>query len=100
MAALRIAPGKEPRLTLGYDFRATDVRFIRTLPPIRDADGYATIEGQTYTMVVSRGSVTPPLGGVIDMTGSVFSVLDITRIPAQAEVITTNNASQAMAGGR
>ncbi|MEY4872605.1 MAG: hypothetical protein RLZZ563_1935, partial [Pseudomonadota bacterium] len=86
-AALRIAPGKEPRLTLGYDFRATDVRFIRTLPPIRDADGYATIEGQTYTMVVSRGSVTPPLGGVIDMTGSVFSVLDITQIPAQAEVI-------------
>lgn len=85
--ALRIAPGKEPILSLGYDFRAADVRFIRTLPPIRDADGYATIEGQTYTMVVSRGSVTPPLGGVIDMAGSVFSVLDITKRPAQAEVI-------------
>ena len=85
--ALRIAPGKEPILSMGYDFRAADVRFIRTLPPIRDADGYATIEGQTYTMVVSRGSVTPPLGGVIDMAGSVFSVLDITKRPAQAEVI-------------
>lgn len=84
--ALRIAPGKEPVLSLGYDFRAADVRFIRTLPPIRDADGYATVEGQTYTMVVSRGSITPPLGGVIDMAGSVFSVLDITRRPAQAEV--------------
>lgn len=86
-AALRIAPGKEPILSLGYDFRAADVRFIRTLPPIRDADGYATIEGQTYTMVVSRGSITPPLGGVIDMAGSVFSVLDITKRPAQAEVV-------------
>lgn len=86
-AALRLAPGKEPVLSLGYDFTKTDVRFIRTMPPIEDADGYATIEGQTYTMVVSRGSVTPPLGGVIDMAGSVFSVLDITRRPAQAEVV-------------
>ena len=86
-AALRLAPGKEPVLSLGYDFTKTDVRFIRTMPPIEDADGYATIEGQTYTMVVSRGSVTPPLGGVIDMAGSVFSVLDITKRPAQAEVI-------------
>ena len=85
-AALRLAPGKEPVLSLGYDFTATDVRFLRTLPPIRDADGYATVEGMSYTMVVSRGSVTPPLGGVIDMAGSVFSVLDITKRPAQAEV--------------
>lgn len=85
-AALRIAPGKEPVLSLGYDFYGADVRFLRTLPPIEAADGYATIEGMTYTMVVSKGSVTPPLGGVIDMAGSVFSVLDITRRPAQAEV--------------
>ncbi len=86
-AALRIAPGKEPVLSLGYDFFGADVRFLRTLPPIRYADGYATIEGMTYTMVVNSGSVTPPLGGVIDMSGSVFSVLDITRRPAQAEVM-------------
>lgn len=85
-AALRIAPDREPVLSLGYDFRNADVRFIRTLPPIRQADGYATIEGQTYTMVVSRGEVIPPLGGRIDMSGTVFSVLDITRRPAQAEV--------------
>lgn len=85
-AALRIAPGKEPVLSLGYDFFGADVRFLRTLPPIRAADGYATIEGMTYTMVVSKGSVTPPKGGVIDMAGSVFSVLDITKRPSQAEV--------------
>lgn len=92
-AALRIAPGKEPVLSLGYDFTGTDVRFLRTLPPIRDADGYATIEGMTYTMVVSRGSVTPPKGGVIDMASSVFSVLDITKRPAQAEVQLVTDSS-------
>lgn len=92
-AALRVSPGKEPVLSLGYDFTGTDVRFIRTMPPIRDADGYATIEGQTYTMVVSRGTVTPPAGGGIDMAGSVFSVLDITRRPAQAEVVLQTESS-------
>ncbi len=85
-AALRVDPGKAARLQMGYDFRDTDVRFIRTLPPITRASGYATIEGQTYTMVLSKGEVTPPLGGAIDMAGSVFSVLDILRKPAQAEV--------------
>ncbi|MEY4983015.1 MAG: hypothetical protein RIR62_1281 [Pseudomonadota bacterium] len=85
-AALRIDPGKEARLSLSYDFADADVRFLPTLPPITDGDGYATVEGQTYTMVLSEGTVTPPVGGRIDMAGTVFSVLDFTRRPAQAEV--------------
>lgn len=85
-AALRIAPGQDARLSMDYDFTDADVRFIRTLPPITGGSGYATVEGQTYTMVLSKGVVTPPLGGAIDMTGSVFSVLDFTQKPAQAEV--------------
>ena len=92
-AAVRIAPGKEPRLTLGYDFADTDVRFVKTLPPVVKASGYATIEGQTYTVVLSKGQVTPPQGGPIDMAGSVFSVLDILRIPAQAEVSLKTDSS-------
>lgn len=85
-AALRIDPDREARLSLGYDFADAEVRFLRTLPPITDGDGYATVEGQTYTMVLSQGTVTPPQGGVIDVAGTVFSVLDFTRRPAQAEV--------------
>lgn len=85
-AALRIDPEKEPRLSLGYDFVDANVRFLPTLPPITAGDGYATVEGQTYTMVLSKGTVSPPKGGPIDMAGTVFSVLDFTRRPAQAEV--------------
>jgi hypothetical protein len=85
-AALRLAPEQSPRLSLNYEFEGTDVRFIKTLPPIRQGKGYATIEGNTYTMVLDRGRVTPPKGGDINMAGSVFTVLDITQRPAQAEV--------------
>lgn len=92
-AALRLAPETEPRLSLGYEFADADVRFIKTLPPIRRGHGYATIEGSSYTMVLDRGQITPPKGGVIDMAGSVFSVLDILQKPAQAEIALKTDSS-------
>ncbi|MGB8812579.1 MAG: hypothetical protein WCC57_05285, partial [Paracoccaceae bacterium] len=85
-AALRMAPQTEPRLSLGYEFADADVRFLKTLPPIKKGHGYATIEGSSYTMVLDRGQITPPKGGTIDMAGSVFSVLDILQRPPQAEI--------------
>lgn len=85
-AALRKPPGDPASLTLGYDFTDADVRFIRTLPPIRQGTGYATLEGSRYTMVLSQGQVQAPQGGLIDMAGSVFTVLDIRQKPAPAEV--------------
>lgn len=85
-AALRLAPETEPRLSLGYEFADTDVRFLKTLPPIKQGHGYATIEGNSYTMVLDQGHVTPPKGGTINMAGTVFAVLDILQKPAQAEI--------------
>ena len=92
-AALRIKPGSEPRLHLGYSFADADVRFLTTLPPINAGYGYATIDGQTYTMVMSRGTVTPPQGGQIDMAGSVFAVPDVTAKPAMAAITLSTDSS-------
>ncbi len=92
-AALRIEPGAEPRLHLGYSFADADVRFLTTLPPINAAFGYATIDGQTYTMVMSRGTVTAPLGGPIDMAGSVFAVPDVSAKPAMATITLATHSS-------
>ncbi len=85
-AALRLTPGTDPRLSLGYEFRDADVRFIRSLPPIRQGAGYATISDNSYTLVLDQGQVTPPLGGDLDMAGSVLRVPDIRIVPAPAEV--------------
>ena len=90
---VRLRPGQEPRLSLGYDFAGADVRFLRTLPPVKDGHGYSTIQDSTYTTVLDRGGVTPPEGGRIDVTGSVFQVLDITRKPAQADIILRTKSS-------
>lgn len=85
-AALRIAPGTEPRTELAYDFKDADLNFMAKMPPVKGADGYAAIQGKTYTQVVSHGAVTPPEGGPIDVSGTVFSVPDITALPALAHI--------------
>ncbi len=90
---LRIDPGTKPELALGYDFSGADVRVIKTLPPVEDGQGYATIDGDRYTMVIRKGHVTPPKGGVVDVAGSVFQVPDITRKPAPAIVDLHTNSS-------
>ncbi len=92
-AALRIEPGAEPRLHLGYSFADADVRFLTTLPPINAAFGYATVDGQAYTMVMSRGTVSAPQGGQVDVAGSVFKVPDVSAKPAMAEITLSTNSS-------
>lgn len=85
-AALRLSPGQEPRFALDYRFSDAEVRFLRTLPPIADGAGWASIFGNVYTLRLEEGHVTAPAGGAIDVAGSVFQVLDIAQRPAQAEV--------------
>lgn len=92
-AGLRLRPGQEPRLSLGYEFADADVRFMPTLPPIQGGRGYASIEGQVYTTVVEDGRVTPPLGGDIRVARSVFRVPDINKVPADAEITLATDSS-------
>ncbi len=85
-AALRLTPGTAPRFTLGYEFAEAEVRFVRTLPPVLNARGHATLEGKTYTVQLDSGHVVPPEGGQIEAAGSVFQVIDITQRPATAKI--------------
>lgn len=85
-AALRLAPGTEPKLSLGYEFTDTDVRFLKTLPPITRATGYASILGNSFALVIDHGTIAAPKGGAINMAGSVFRVPDITIVPAPAVI--------------
>ncbi len=96
-AAFRAGPGSEPRLHLGYNFAEASLRVLPTLPPIEDAVGYATIEAQTYTLVLTKGRVTPPQGGAIEAGGSVFAVPDMTAKPASAQMrLVTSSSLTAM----
>lgn len=85
-AALRFDPDAAPRFSLGYEFADTEVRFVKTLPPIRDGTGHSTLENNSYTVFLDKGHVIAPEGGRIEADGSVFQVPDITQRPAMANV--------------
>ncbi len=92
-AALRTAPGKEPTFSLGYEFAAIDVRFLRSLPPIKEGYGRASIEGQRYVMALDRGYVMAPTGGKVVVDRSVFEVPDISVRPTRANITLVSSAS-------
>lgn len=81
-AALRQVTGEAPVLEMGYSFHDASFRFLKTMPPVERADGYATIQGQVYTIVMDSGSLTPPQGGALDVGGSVLQIPDIFVVPA------------------
>ncbi|MCB2093476.1 MAG: hypothetical protein KDE11_03630 [Rhodobacteraceae bacterium] len=85
-AAFRLRPGQEPHFALGYEYKSTEVRILRTLPPIQDGAGYASINDYSYTLVVDKGHVTAPEGGDVDVAGSVLSIADLRIKPAPAVV--------------
>ncbi|OWY05346.1 hypothetical protein B6V75_04295 [Thioclava sp. F1Mire-8] len=84
--ALRLVPGAQPKLALGYEFRGADVRIINTLPPVQQGRGFATIIDTRQALKVEEGHVTAPSGGRIEVTGSSLIVPDIRIKPAPAEV--------------
>jgi hypothetical protein len=92
-AALRLTPGGQPQFTLSYEFSNTTVRFVRTLPPILDASGYATLDSKTYTVALAKGHVIAPEGGRIEADGTVFQIVDITQRPGTAKVDLVTSAS-------
>lgn len=83
--ALRQVTGEPARLQLDYAFRNATFRFMKQMPPVERADGYATIQGKVYTLVMDRGTVRAPQGGTLDMAGSVLQVPDIFAKPATGE---------------
>jgi len=85
-AALRLEPGTEPQLALGYGFEGAEVRILGTLPPLLDVSGYATIEGNRHALTVERGHLVAPTGGRIDVADTVLVVPDIRMRPAPAEI--------------
>ncbi len=83
--ALRQVTGEAARLELDYGFHNARFKFMKQMPPVERADGYATIQGKVYTLAMDRGVVNAPQGGVLDVAGSVLQVPDIFAKPATGD---------------
>ncbi|WP_457645758.1 YhdP family protein [Profundibacter sp.] len=75
--AVRVNSGEKPVFGMGFEFRNANVRYMDHLPVVENGAGHGTIANNVLTVVVDRGNVTAPEGGVMDATGTVFQIPDI-----------------------
>jgi len=86
-AALRFVPGQSaPTLALDWRFDDLDLRYIPVQPPLLGGHGYGSIFGNALTVVLDGGTVTPPMGGAVDMAGTVVRIPNITEKPARLDI--------------
>ncbi|WP_160116061.1 DUF3971 domain-containing protein [Candidatus Halocynthiibacter alkanivorans] len=89
--AIRVRPGQDTVASLGWRYEQGNVRFMKSLPPVTNASGYASLEGKRYFQMIESGQVRPAEGGVIEVGGTALSIPDITVRPATLDI--TLNAS-------
>ncbi len=94
-ALLRIVPGLAPQVAASFDFAGGSVRYMRFMPPARGAAGAAELIDDRLTLRIDRGRVPAgdedgdeggDGGGDVDLSGTVFSILDTTRRPSTGEL--------------
>ena len=93
-AALRLEPGRAPRVVAGLDFADATFRYMREMPPAEAAFGAVQMEDARVAVRVDR-AVVPALGpgdargdatGTIDIAGSEVLLPDLSVRPPRAEV--------------
>ena len=85
-AALRLEPGQKPRFQLTHGFEGGEVRFMKTMPHATEGSGYITLTEQRFVMSLETGIVTAPNGQVVDLTGTIVNIDDITKRPAYGTI--------------
>ncbi|MEY8837665.1 DUF3971 domain-containing protein, partial [Cribrihabitans sp. XS_ASV171] len=75
--ALRLSPGQSPALHADFRFAEAAIRFAKTLPPLEEARGRASLTGSRFSVTAHAGVVRPGAGGEVDATGSSFIIPDI-----------------------
>lgn len=87
--ALRVASDEKPNVYLDFDYAGTEVQFMRTMPPIRNAAGHASLIGNRFVATATQGQIMADDGGPVDVAGTSFIVPDTSirrGAPAVARV--------------
>ncbi|TMV06432.1 AsmA family protein [Ruegeria sediminis] len=90
--ALRLRPGEKPNIYADFDFEKARIKFAKTLPPVVDARGQASLVGRRFSVTAHRGWVVPDEGGAVNAAGTSFIIPDV-GIPKSAPGIARIRAS-------
>lgn len=90
--ALRLKPNSEPDIYADFDFADTSLRFAKTLPPLEQGQGQASLLNRRFTVTAQQGFVQADAGGQVDASGTSFIIPD-TGIKQAAPAIARVQAS-------
>ncbi|MBY5932941.1 AsmA-like C-terminal region-containing protein [Tateyamaria omphalii] len=75
--ALRDTPTGAVVAYTSFAYEDAKVRYLKTLPPVEEARGSASLLDGRFVVSVDQGHVTAPQGGRIDVSGSSFIIPDV-----------------------
>ncbi|MEP3345915.1 MAG: DUF3971 domain-containing protein [Litoreibacter sp.] len=81
-AAIRALPDKPISAAVSFDFMDASVKFLKTLPPVQNAMGYASISGNAFNLSLQSGQVIAGDDAPMEAGGSVMQIPDMTSKPA------------------
>ncbi|MGR3491768.1 MAG: hypothetical protein ACU0DW_06880, partial [Shimia sp.] len=82
----RLRPDAKPRFAFSHHFEGAEVVPFGDMPPITGARGSATLQPGVVSVMVSEGQMVPPTGGVLDVSGTTFTMPDLSQRPNPAIV--------------
>lgn len=96
--AFRARPETGADIALGFAFQEFESVFVRGMPPISAASGYASIHDNRLVMHADHGHVTAAQGGRIDISGTSFIIPDLRlrQSPARALLRTEGTITAAL----
>ncbi|MEM8654773.1 MAG: AsmA-like C-terminal region-containing protein, partial [Pseudomonadota bacterium] len=98
--ALRDAPGTPLVAYAGFAYEGARVRYLKTMPPVQDARGSASLLDNRFVVSVDQGQVPAPQGGLVDVGGSSFIIPDIRAregVPAVVRLATDSTVTAGLA---
>ncbi|PTX55750.1 uncharacterized protein DUF3971 [Litoreibacter ponti] len=84
-AALRVRPGESTRAAVSFDFSEARVRYLKSLPEVENARGFASISDTSFHMSLQSGAIPVGDAGLLDAGGSSMVIADMTAKPSLAE---------------
>ncbi|SEO51542.1 AsmA-like C-terminal region [Salinihabitans flavidus] len=96
--AVRSRPGERPGVYMDFKFRDTDLRFMKTMPPVRGASGHVTWMDNRMTVVAEGGQVMADAGGAVAVAGTSLVIHDtrIKQAPARVRLRTDSTVTAAL----
>lgn len=79
-------PLTAPEVYVGFDFSKVESIFLKTMPPVFDAAGHASLSQNRFSISLDQGRVRAAEGGEVDVSGTSFVVPDVRVRQGPGEV--------------